>query len=128
MTDHAWVQLSGQMADAGFPVVCQLGKFKMPGLSDGVFLYEVQGQMGRMLSRKFGPPRTVVCFSMFGCCVCGGCSVCVCVCIYVFFFLCVYRKGRQVCNSRNTHAPSHVHHHTRTPNNTDHKNSRGHRL
>lgn len=65
LTDHAWVQLAPHMADAGFPVVYQLGMFRLPGLADAVFLYELQGLMGNALSRKYGPPRGVR--RLYGC-------------------------------------------------------------
>jgi hypothetical protein len=58
LTHDAWVKLRNDMARAGFPVIHQLGFFKLP-VGKEMWLYNVVEAVGKPLNRTFPPPRKV---------------------------------------------------------------------
>ncbi|EIE20201.1 hypothetical protein COCSUDRAFT_67530 [Coccomyxa subellipsoidea C-169] len=57
LSQEAWVRLRGSMFAAGFPVVDQLGLYKLNAWPVPIWVYQVRQLMTRPLSRTFGPLR-----------------------------------------------------------------------
>ncbi|CAL8470951.1 g10493 [Coccomyxa elongata] len=59
LSQEAWVRLRGNMFAAGFPVVEQLGLYKLNAWPVPICIYQIKQLMTRPLSRTFGPLRRI---------------------------------------------------------------------